>query len=431
MAQEKAEFRFGKFLMTAPNSEITVEITALGNRVGGISADPSRKTVFVRGALPGETVRCRTNRIRKNIIEADLVEVLEESPYRTKPFCSIFDECGGCSLQNLIYSKQLFWKLNWVAKALARAGIEYPDELLKNVIPSPDTEGYRNRVSFDIVNGKPGLHRHGGDTINVDGCPLLNVRGQKAFGRLLEERLDGSRRVSVRASDRTGEAMLEFSCSPAQRLKSDCDSGIIAWQENDKWKVDPPGSALHEISGGFTYTVRPGTFFQVNTRCADIIISIVTGLCRGNRRILDLYGGCGTFSLPLASKGAEVTSVELNPDSSVSGREAAELSGTEGIDFQTGRTRHFLLDTVRAKQKWDTVIIDPPRAGLDIRVARLLRRVRSERIVYISCNPFSLARDLKVICEGNWAVAGLQPVDMFPQTDHVETVVTLLRKEDR
>ena len=413
------------------NEEITVEITALGNRVGGISAGPDRKTVFVRGTLPGETVRCRTDRVRKNIIEAQLLEILEKSIYRTDPFCSCFGECGGCSLQNLTYSRQLFWKRNWVTKALARAGIEYPDEFMKDVIPSPDTVGYRNRVSFDIANGKPGLHRFRGDILNVNSCPLLNQRGQKAFGRLLRERLDGSSRVSVRASERTGEAMLEFSGSRAGGMKSDSNSDIIAWRENDDWKVDPPRSALHEISGGFTYTVRPGMFFQVNTACADIIICIVTGLCRGNGRILDLYGGCGNFALPLALDGAKVTSVELNPDSSISGREAAELSGSSGIDFLTGRTRHFLLDTVRAKQIWDTVIVDPPRAGLGIRVARLLRRVKSERIIYVSCNPFSLARDLKVICGGNWAVAGVQPVDMFPQTDHVETVVTLTRKEDR
>lgn len=411
------------------NEEITVEITALGNRVGGISSSLTRKTVFVRGALPGETVRCRTGRVRKNLIEADLLEILERSPYRTDPFCSCFSECGGCSLQNLEYSRQLFWKRNWVENAFARAGIEYPDEFMKDVIPSPDTEGYRNRVSFDIVNGKPGLHRFRGDTMNVDGCPLLNARGQKAFERLLEKQLDGSRRVSVRASERTFETMLEFSGSSAHEIISGSDSDMIAWKERDGWKADPGGSLFHEISGGFTYPVRPGTFFQVNPGCADIIISLVTVQCRGDRKILDLYGGCGTFSLPLASEGAEVTSVELNPDSSTSGKEAAELSGIKRIEFLTGRTRHFLLDTIRAEQRWDTVIVDPPRAGLGIRISRLLRRVVSQRIIYTSCNPFSLARDLKTICEGGWTVAGIQPVDMFPQTDHVETVVILRRKE--
>lgn len=409
--------------------DFTVEINALGNRVGGISAAPGRKTVFVRGALPGETVRCRTARVKKNIIEAELLEILERSAFRIDPFCSCFGECGGCSLQNLTYSRQLFWKRNWVAKALARAGIEYPDQGMKDVIPSPATTGYRNRVSFDILNGLPGLHRLRGDIMNTAGCPLLNERGQKAFGTLLEKQLDGNKRVSVRASGRTGEAMLEFSASPPGDIADSIYSGIIAWKNTDSWNVYPEGSMFHEKAGGFTYPVRPGTFFQVNTDCADIIISIVKDLCGGSRKILDLYGGCGTFGLPLASEGAKVTSVELDPDSSLSGKEAAEHSGTEGIDFVTGRTRHFLLGTVRAKQKWDTVIVDPPRAGLGIRVARLLRRVRSEKIVYVSCNPFSLARDLKVICEGNWAVAGVQPVDMFPQTDHVETVVELCRKE--
>ncbi|MCK4807562.1 MAG: TRAM domain-containing protein, partial [Candidatus Aegiribacteria sp.] len=268
MAQEKTEFRSRGFLM---NEEITVEINALGNRVGGISSGLNRKTVFVRGALPGEMVRCRTGRTRKNFVEADLVEILEISPYRTEPFCSCFGECGGCSFQNLVYSRQLFWKRNWVEKALSRACIEYPDELMKDVIPSPDTEGYRNRVSFDIVNGKPGLHRFRGDTMIVDGCPLLNRRGQKAFGRLLEEQLDGSSRVSVRASERTFETMLEFSGPSSQGIISGCDSDIIAWKDRDGWKVDPPGSAFHEIAGGYTYPVRPGTFFQVNTGCADII----------------------------------------------------------------------------------------------------------------------------------------------------------------
>ncbi len=411
------------------DNEIIVEITALGNRVGGISSGLGGKTVFVRGALPGETVKCRTVKVRKNVIEADLVEILDLSPYRTEPFCSCFGKCGGCSLQNLLYSRQLFWKRNWIDNVLTRAFIVYPDELMKDVIPSPATAGYRNRVSFDILNCKPGLHRFRGDVMVVDGCPLLNRRGQKAFERLFEKQLDGSRRVSVRASERTGEAMLEFSGLSSMKIASGRDSDIIAWKDISGWQIDPRGSVLHEIVGGFTYPVRPGTFFQVNTGCADIIISIVTGLCREDRKTLDLYGGCGTFALPLASGGAVVTSVELNPDASASGKEAAELSGISGVNFLTGRTEHFLLDTVRAKQAWDTVIVDPPRAGLGISISRLLQRVIAKRIVYISCNPFTMARDLKVLCEGNWAVAGIQPVDMFPQTDHVETVTELKRKE--
>ncbi len=413
------------------SEEITVEINSLGNRVGGIASNPDRKTVFVRGALPGETVRCRINRIRKNLIEAEPVEILESSSSRIIPFCRYFGDCGGCSLQNLEYSKQLFWKRNWIEKALSRAGIEYSNGIINDLIPSPCIEGYRNRVSFDITAGRPGLHRFRGDLMHVNSCPLLNKRGQDAFRNLPSE-LHDYRRVSVRASDITGEAMVEFYGPPVPQISTSTDrTDIIAWQETEEWKIEPSGSLLHETVGRFTYPVRPGTFFQVNTAAAAEIISKVTVICRDCEYILDLYGGSGTFALPLASIGAKVTSIELNPDSSMSGEEAAALSGITGIEFLTGRARHYLKNTVQLKQKWDAVIVDPPRAGLGIRISRLLRRIESRKIIYVSCNPFSLARDLQVLCERGWAVAGLQPVDMFPQTDHVESVVELNRKEDK
>lgn len=413
------------------NEEITVEITALGNSVGGISSGQSRKTVFVRGALPGETVRCRISKEKKGWLEADPLEILEISPHRREPFCGYFGDCGGCSLQNLEYSRQLFWKREWIEKALSRANIPYSPELVNDVIPSPLINGYRNRVSFDIVNGKAGLHRFRGDSMEVDGCPLLNGTGQKAFRRLSEEQLYGCKRISVRASDRTGEVMIEFSGSPVTKLSFPDGSYITAWKDKGDWNADPPGSVLNEILGNFAYPIKPGTFFQVNTGSAEKIVSIVIDLCGEDNRILDLYGGCGTFALPLAFGGADVTSVELNVDSSAAGNDAAEHFGVKGVCFVTGRTSHYLLDSVKSKQTWDTVIVDPPRGGLGIRVSRLLRRVISEKIIYVSCNPFSLARDLKIICDGGWAVAGLQPVDMFPQTDHVETVVELKRKENQ
>jgi 23S rRNA (uracil1939-C5)-methyltransferase len=413
------------------NEDITVDITSLGNRVGGISSLPDRKTVFVMGALPGERVRCRPVRIKKNLIEAELQEVLDQSPYRTDPFCRHFGECGGCSLQNLDYSRQLYWKRNWVQKALSRSGIEYPDNMLSAVRPSPSIAGYRSRVSFDFRDGRPGLHRFRGDTMPVENCPLLNSRGQEVFKQIHEQTLRGIRRVCVRASDSTGSVMLEFSSLPEQRIEPLSPGDVTAWKEDGIWRTDPPGGVFHEVSGSFIYPIRPGAFNQVNTGCSDVLISSVIACCGSAEKVLDLYGGCGTFALPLASEGAKVTSVELNPDSSASGREAAGRYGISGINFLTGRARHFLLETIKLKETWDSVIVDPPRTGLGIRVSRLLRRILSDRIVYVSCNPFSLARDLSEICEFDWEVAVVQPVDMFPQTDHVETVVELKRKENR
>ncbi|MCK4506691.1 MAG: class I SAM-dependent RNA methyltransferase [Candidatus Aegiribacteria sp.] len=407
---------------------LTVVITALGNDVGGISSAEGRKTVFVRGALPGETVRCRISSEKKNRIKAELLEVVEASPHRITPFCEYFGKCGGCSLQHLSYSQQLIWKRNWIEKAFSRAKISF--STMEDVVPSPQTTGYRNRVSFDVVEDRPGLHRFKGNPFPVNECPLLNRRGRKEFRLLQKVNLGHCARVSVRASDRTGSAMLEFRGGSAPFSLAQDSSVITAWEVSGKWVTEPEGSEITEQVGGCTFPIRPGTFFQVNPGCADRLISTVSLLCEGDMNILDLYGGSGAFALPLAASGAKVVSVEINPDSSISGRKTAEMNGVDSASFITGPARQFITDSIKSGKSWDTVIVDPPRAGLGIRISRLLRKINSRKIIYVSCNPFSLARDLRIITERDWTVQKVQPIDMFPQTDHIETVVLLERKEN-
>ena len=406
-----------------------ITITALGNSVGGISSAEGRKTVFVRGALSGETVRCRISSEKKNRIEAELLEVIEASPHRVTPFCEYFGECGGCSLQNLSYTQQLIWKSNWIEKAFIRAGISF--STIEDAVPSPQITGYRNRVSFDVIDGKPGLHRFRGNPFPVSECPLLNRRGQQEFRLLQKVSLGHCARVSVRASDRTGSAMLEFRGGPAPSSLVKDDSVITAEEISGKWATEPEGCEITEQAAGLIFPIRPGTFFQVNPGCADRLISTVAGSCDDDTNILDLYGGSGTIALPLAASGAKVVSVEINPDASLSGRKAAKINGIDSISFITIPARQFLTDSSRSGRSWDTVIVDPPRSGLGIRISRLLRKINSRKIIYVSCNPFSLARDLRIITERNWTVQKVQPIDMFPQTDHIETVVLLERKENR
>ncbi len=406
-----------------------IAITALGNIVGGISSADGRKTVFVRGALPGETVRCRITSEKKTRIEAELLEVIKASPYRITPFCEYFGKCGGCSLQNLSYTQQLIWKSNWIEKAFIRAGISF--SAIEDVVPSPQTTGYRNRVSFDVVEGKPGLHRFRGNPFQVNECPLLNRRGQQEFKLLQKVNIGHCVRVSVRASDRTGSAMLEFGGGPAPGTLAKDDSVITAEEISGKWVTEPEDCEMLERVGSSTYPIKPGTFFQVNPGCADRLISTVADYCDSDTNILDLYGGSGTIALPLAASGANVVSVEINPDSSLSGRKAALMNGVDSINFITGSARQFLEDSSESGRSWDKVIVDPPRAGLGIRISQLLRRINSRKIIYVSCNPFSMARDLRIITERNWTVQKVQPIDMFPQTDHIETVVLLERKENR
>lgn len=408
------------------DSTIRLTVESLGNRVGGIAGGGPLGKVFVKGALPGEIVVCRIVSQKKTYAEAELLEVLEASPERSESFCRYYGECGGCSLQHLDYGAQLRWKRAWIERALHRGGITCP--VMADVTPSPEILGYRNRVSFDITGGRPGLHRFRGDVMPVDGCPLLNRRGTEVFNLLEAMDLEGYRRVSVRASDSTHDAMLEFLPVAVGSVPGEtgCVDVSVAWQENDVWCTRPPGSHLRERINDCLFDVAPGGFFQVNSRAAGLLVHRVVDSCKGAERVLDLYGGHGTFAIPLALQGASVDSVEISEAASVAGRRSAEINRTGSVRFVTSPARSFLMETVRGGSSWDAVVVDPPRTGLETRIARLLRRVRSGKLVYVSCDPFSLARDLRVLVGGGWILHEVHPVDMFPQTDHVETVAILL-----
>ncbi|OPL20074.1 MAG: hypothetical protein AVO35_01060 [Candidatus Aegiribacteria sp. MLS_C] len=406
---------------------LEVRIGSLGNDVGGVSPSRDRKTVFVQGALPGELVRCRPVKEAGSFIKAELLQVLEPSSRRVEPFCPVFGTCGGCSLQHLEYGEQLRWKREWVIRAMERCGIGLESHFVEEAVPSPEARNYRNRVSFDMTPEGPGLHMRRGDPVAVPFCPLLNRTGLEAFSRLSGRALPGCRRVSVRASDRTGRSMVEFSELPPGGIPDLGEGVAAAWPRNGRWEYGSKAAPFTEELAGCSFRIGPGCFFQVNTGAAGILVEKVLGLLPPGGRILDLYGGCGTFALPAAASGARVVSVEMDKASSESGRASAAENGLKNVEFVTCRSRQFLVEDLKDGQAWDAVIVDPPRAGLGVRDARLLRRMRTPLIVYVSCNPFSLARDLGIICERDWKVAGITPVDMFPQTDHVETLTELRR----
>lgn len=407
--------------------DMELRIDSLGNGVGGVSRPEGSRTVFVRGALPGELVRCSVEKEAKSYVRASLLEVLEPSPYRMAPSCSYFGRCGGCSLQHFHYSRQLYWKREWILRAMARADVEVHREAVLQTVPSPREMGYRNRVSFDMTPEGPGLHMHRGDPIPVEGCPLMDPVGSRVFRQLAGRSMQGCRRISVRSSAVTGESMVEFSGMPDRGFPPLGMEVACSCRENGDWVPSAPETMMHEMLGDLKYRISPGAFFQVNSGSAGLLAQRVAAFADRGHEVLDIYGGCGTFALQAAGRGAVVTSVEMSLISSEDGRTSARENGITGVSFVTSRARHFLLDTVRSGRRWDAVIVDPPRSGLGTRVARLLRRIDSPLVLYVSCNPFSLARDLATICEKGWRVAGIEPVDMFPQTDHIEMITELRR----
>lgn len=406
----------------SPGSMHHLEIEALGNRVGGIARPENGSAVFVKGALPGETISCRITSSKKSFREAELLEVLKPSPWRRDPVCRFFGTCGGCSLQNLDYRQQLLWKRVWVGKAIERAGIPAPSP--EETAACPVETGYRNRISFDIVDGRTGLHRFRGDPMPVDNCPLLIRAGGKLLRDLQLLDLHGVRRATVRGSASSGQTMLE--------LRGGSPLGAVpepwALLSASGWWVHPPDSPpFSDEQYGFRYPIPPGGFFQVNPWMAEKLTELVVERCSGGM-VLDLYGGVGALGLPIASSGAKVVSVELDGASSDAGREAARINGVDSIEFVHMRDRNYLSASLEQGIGFDTVVTDPPRAGMGIRISRMVTRLKARSIIYVSCNPFSLARDMACLIKGGYIAREILPLDMFPQTDHVEVLVLLERE---
>lgn len=381
-----------------------VEIESLGNRVGGIARPEGSPAVFVRGALPGEQVRIKITGGKKSFLEADILSVVNPSPYRIEPFCSLFGRCGGCSLQHLEYGRELHWKKEWVKKAVRN--LDTPD--VSPVVPSPETIHYRNRVTFDVTDGKLTLHAFRGDPIEVETCPLMNRNAQEALKEMKnDDHLKGVQRVSVRGSLNTPDRCFELF-------------------SNGNWHRHR--SSMTEKLGGLLFPISPGGFFQVNTAAAEILSATVLEMIKGfSGRVLDLYGGTGTFGIPLSLLGYTVDSVEMNRNASEGCRRAAELNNVplDRIRALNLRDRVFLSSALKEKTRYSIIVTDPPRAGMGIRSARQIRRLDPSLIVYVSCNPFSAARDIAILREGGYRIKKIVPVDMFPRTDHVETVFLL------
>lgn len=386
----------------------TVRIEWLGNRVGGIARPPDSPAVFVRGALPGETVHIRRLAEKKSFIEAEPLSIEDPSPHRREPFCPHFGICGGCSLQHLEYSRELYWKREWVIKALR--GLEHPQP--EGTLPSPETVGYRNRVTFDVHRGKLHLHAFRGDPIPVDECPLMNENASVALRELLASPIPlEARRISVRGSLNTPDRAVEI-------------------HGNGSWKRISPATFRERILD-IEFPVPPGGFFQVNTGAAEVLSSVVGGMIPGSSgTVLDLYGGVGTFGIPLALRGFTVESVEMNPGASRGCREAAQTNAASSMLKAINlRDRSYLSSALSGSKKFDILITDPPRAGMGIRTTRQIARLKPPQIVYVSCNPFSAARDIAILTRGGYTISKIIPVDMFPNTDHVETVFLLKGKD--
>lgn len=433
------------------------DISSEGNGIGKIN----QQVVFVPNTVTGDRISSRIIRVKKKHAEGKLEEIQENSKYRIRPRCIVADKCGGCQWQHIDYEYQLKVKENQVKETLTRIG-GFSDFSVETIL-SDDDLGYRNRVNYPLgvsENGaiKAGYYRQGSHQIvNINQCPIQDDRLNPLLAEIKQDlqklqipiydektRKGALRHLCFRIGKNTGEILLTLISAQVSNAVIEKQAQIwlqrypnlvgVCLNHNPKATNTIFGKEtdllagrlyLREIFAGLTYHLRPETFFQVNTNVAEALFNqVLTQLnLQGNEIVVDLYCGIGTFTLPIAKKVKQVIGVESYNISIEQANRNAEINEIENVKFILGESEIIFPEI---DEKPDLVILDPPRKGCQPQVIETLLKVKPQKIVYISCHPATLARDLQQICQnGDYKLTFVQPGDLFPQTPHVETAVIL------
>jgi len=379
----------------------TLEIEKLVYGGAGLARHEG-KVWLVPLTVPGDIVEAEEVSDRGNRVEGALIRVIRPSPERRQPVCSLYSECGGCQLQHMTYGEQCRVKLGFVRESLEREGVDAG--IVGEFIPSPYEFGYRTRVQLGVKDGRVGfLKRHTNHLVELDSCPLLLQPLNNAIAPLREyARGSGSQAFgNGQAYAITGENGAVAAEPPPDR----------SWPREVRW-----------TTGGVTFWCAPDVMFQANAHMLDAFQSVVCEGARGEF-LIDLFGGTGFFSLPMAGRFKEVLVIEESRPAVALGKRNAKEAGLGNVRFVASRIEDIDPDTLEVSP--DLMLVDPPRAGLSNKAFRLVSGVSPRAVIYVSCDPVSLARDVKKLVQTGYALQRLVVLDMFPQTYHVETVAFL------
>jgi 23S rRNA (uracil1939-C5)-methyltransferase len=400
---------------------LNLKLDSMAQGGEAIGREASGRVVFVPDAIAGEQVVVEIVAAKKGYARARLVEIVAPSPARIAPRCEHFGACGGCQWQHIAYDAQLRFKTEIVREQLARIG-KLPDAPVRETIGMSEPWHYRNNVQFQLDDAGRlcfrALESH--DLVPIRECHIIDPLLGEMFRALEFEGADFVE-VMLRAGTRTGQKLVILEGRDDAPPEISVDEPVsVAYRTPRGEIISLVGKdALHEELRGRVFRISPQSFFQVNTLMAETLIDLAERFLvpHSSDVLLDAFGGVGTFGLSLAPRVARVIEIEDAPSAVNDAKaNAIELSN---VEFQRGKVEEILP---HVKSKIDLVVIDPPRAGIAPRALDALIAHAPRVIAYVSCDPATLARDARRVIESGYRLIQVQPVDLFPQTAHIESV---------
>lgn len=455
--------------MVEKNKEYIFDIISQGYEGEGIAKIDNKYPIFIEGALKGEKVKVRIVKVNKNFAYGKLMEVLEASEERVNPPCAIYKRCGGCKLQHASYKAQLDFKWDRVKDCVSKIGKLDPS-IVKYPLGMEEPWRYRNKVQLPIglINGEvkigffaPRSH----DIIDMESCLIQDEIGDKVV-KLTREwiekfnirpyNVDGEydekgivRHIMIRRGFTTNEVMIvlvtngenlphkeEFVDlmvknipgikSVIQNINSKKTNVILGLESKTLWGED----TISDYIGDFRFNISPLSFFQVNPIQTEVLYgkALEYANLTGNEEVFDAYCGTGTITLFLSQKAKKVYGVEIIPQAIDNAWINAKENKVENVEFFVGESEVVIPDLINKGVKADVVVVDPPRKGCDKKLLDAITNIDAKKIVYVSCDPSTLGRDLAILEENGYKTLEVQPVDMFPNTSHVENVAKLIKK---
>ncbi|SFF85468.1 23S rRNA m(5)U-1939 methyltransferase [Halobacillus alkaliphilus] len=439
------------------------DLTHEGNGVGKVDGYP----LFVPYGLPGEEAEVKVVKVKKNFGFGKLLNVKEESEDRVEPPCDVYYQCGGCQLQHMSYSMQLEMKHNQVKNAMKKIGhLEHVP--VHETIGMADPWRYRNKIQIPVGQKEDGqlmtgfYQKRSHNIIDMDTCIIqdeLNDRMVETVRRIAtelgisaydEDTHRGTlRHIMVRTGQTTKDIMIVLVTKTKNLPEQDklideirdafpSVKSIVHNVNNQKTnvilgketKVIWGDEYIYDMIGDIKFMISPKSFYQVNpTQTKNLYDKALEYAdLRGGETVIDAYCGIGTISLFLAQKAKKVYGVEIVPEAVTDAKKNARLNKMDNAEFYVGQAEELMPWWRNQGLRPDVIVVDPPRKGCDEELLKAMLDMEPERIVYVSCNPSTLARDLRVLEDGGYATQEVQPVDMFPQTSHVECVSLLTRK---